>query len=370
MLLQKSSRHDNRVLREAHALARAGHAVTVVELAPPAPERAGEPFALASALPPAWVKRYVPLKLHRLVSGLTTARAGARLRPDVVHAHDVAMLPSGWLAARLARARLVYDTHEYAAGVPYRTRAFRALVTIVERLFVPRADAVVTVSDGIAARLAERFRLRRPPVVVRNLPDLPPADGPGGLRASLGLGRDTPLVLHQGAPAVHRGCETLVAAAERLDGVHVVFLGSGEPAYMEHLRALAGTRVHFVPAREPGELLAATAEADVGVSLLEDVCENHRLALPNKVFEYVAAGVPVVASDLPELRRLVERYRIGWLVDPGDPGAVADGIATALAARGDAGLRDALAAAARELSWSAEQPRLLEVYAELGPATR
>ena len=102
MLLQKSSRHDNRVLREARALARAGHAVTVVELAPPAPERAGEPFALASALPPAWVKRYVPLKLHRLVSGLTIARAGARLRPDVVHAHDVAMLPSGWLAARLA----------------------------------------------------------------------------------------------------------------------------------------------------------------------------------------------------------------------------------------------------------------------------
>ena len=94
MLLQKSSRHDNRVLREARALARAGHEVTVVELAPPAPERAGE-----------------PLKLHRLVSGLTIARAAARLRPDVVHAHDVAMLPSGWLAARLARARLVYDTH-------------------------------------------------------------------------------------------------------------------------------------------------------------------------------------------------------------------------------------------------------------------
>src|SRR5204863_430658 len=158
--------------------------------------------------------------------GLTIALAGARLRPDVVHAHDVAMLPSGWLAARLARAHLVYDTHEYAAGVPYRTRAFRVLVTIVERLFVPRADAVVTVSDG-------------------------------------------------------------------------------------------------------------------------------------------AAGVPVVASDLPELRKLIERYRIGWLVDPADPAAVADGIATALAARGDAGLRDALAAAARELSWSAERPRLLEVYAEL-----
>src|SRR5438876_12123940 len=166
MLLQKSSRHDNRVLREARALAAAGHELAIVELAPVAPERGGAPFRLVSALRPAWVKRFVPFKLHRLVSGLSIALRAARLRPEVVHAHDVAMLPSGWLAARLARARLVYDTHEYAAGVPYRTRAFRLLVALVERLFVPRADAVVTVSDGIARRLEERFRLRRPVTVV------------------------------------------------------------------------------------------------------------------------------------------------------------------------------------------------------------
>jgi glycosyltransferase involved in cell wall biosynthesis len=368
MLLQKSSRFDNRVLREARALAAAGHDVTVVELAPPAPDRGGEPFALASALPAGWVKRFVPFKLHRLVSGLSIARRAARLRPDVVHAHDVAMLPSSWLAARLARARLVYDSHEYSAGVPWRSGAMRRLVALVERLFVPRADAVVTVSDGIAARLAQRFRLRRAPLVVRNLPDLPgPETGASELRRGLGIG-DAGLVLHQGAPAPHRGCETLIRAIEALDGVHLVFLGEGEPPYMTALRLLAAPseRIHFVPARPPEALLAATAEADVGVSLLEDVCENHRLALPNKVFEYVAAGVPVVASDLPGLRALVERYRIGWLVDPSDAASVAEGIRTALAERGDPQLRDALAAAARELSWDAERPRLLELYDELG----
>src|SRR5205085_8137921 len=135
MLLQKSSRHDNRVLREARALAEAGHDVAIVELAPVAPERGEAAFRLVSALPPAWVKHFVPFKLHRLVSGLSIALRAARLRPDVVHAHDVAMLRSGRLAARLARARLVYDTHEYAAGVAYRTGAFGVPAALVARLF-------------------------------------------------------------------------------------------------------------------------------------------------------------------------------------------------------------------------------------------
>jgi glycosyltransferase involved in cell wall biosynthesis len=100
----------------------------------------------------------------------------------------------------------------------------------------------------------------------------------------------------------------------------------------------------------------------VGVTLLEDVCENHRLALPNKVFEYVAAGIPVVASDLPELRSLVDRYGIGVVVDAADPASVAAGISAALAEP----RADAIAAAARDLNWSNERKRLLDLYADLG----
>src|SRR4051812_31329369 len=260
MLLQRTSRYDNRVLREARALAAAGHAVTIVELAPgdrDAEARPGE-LAIASALPHPAAKRWIPFKLHRFVSGLTIVRAALRLRPDVVHAHDVAMLPSGWLAARLARAQLVYDTHELATGVAYRTRAYARLVAVLERLIVPRADAVITVSDGIAARLAGLYRLRHPPVVVRNLPELERAPDAPGLRAELGIDAQTPLVLHQGAPAPGRGCEALIAAAARLDGAHLAFLGRGEPAYMDSLRRLAAgsARVHFVEARPPQALLA------------------------------------------------------------------------------------------------------------------
>jgi glycosyltransferase involved in cell wall biosynthesis len=344
MLLQRTSRYDNRVLREARALAATGHSVTIVELA--SVDGGSEPVAPGvtrlSALPSPAFKRWIPFKLHRLVSGFTIARAAARLRPDVVHAHDVAMLPSGWLAARMTRARLVYDTHEFARGVAYRTRAFAWLVRVVERLVVPRADAVITVSDGIARRLAQIYRLQRPAVVVRNTADTAGGSAGPGLRAELGLSADTPLVLHQGAPAANRGCMTLVHALERLDRAQLVFLGEGEPGFMRELRSGANGRVHFVPARPPEQLLAATAEADVGVTLLEDVCENHRLALPNKVFEYVAAGVPVVASDLP------------------------DGITRALSEP----RAEALALAAAELSWEVEQRLLVDLYAQIDSPLR
>jgi glycosyltransferase involved in cell wall biosynthesis len=368
MLLHKSVAHDSRVRREASALAAAGHDVTVVELDADA---AGtlDGFARVSASPPAWVRRALPFHLYRAAFLAWFLARVVRLRPDAVHAHDAAMLLPGLLGARLTRARLVYDSHELATGVPYREGGWARFVAGIERVAVPRAAAVITVSDGIAARLRERYRLRRQPVVVRNVCALRAPAGPSGvLRAAAG---DGPLILHQGAAAPDRGCETLVRALRGVPGATLVFLGDeGEPGFVDTLRALAAAegvagRVVFLPSLPVESLLAATAEADVGVSLLQDTSENHRLALPNKVFEYLAAGVPVVVSDLPELAALVREHGVGWTVRPDDPDAVAAGLRAALGARDDDALRARVATAADALSWSREAPRLLGVYAGL-----
>ena len=203
--------------------------------------------------------------------------------------------------------------------------------------------------------------------MVRNLPDLPP---PGDaraddLRASLGVGT-APLVLHHGAAAQDRGGESLIRSLAQLDSAHLLFLGA-EGGYADDLRALSaqlglGQRVHFRAPVPLAELLSYSAQADVGVTLLEDTCENHRLALPNKAFEYIAAGLPVVASDLPELRRLVDQFGIGWTADPADPASIAAAIRSALESRDDAALRERLAAAAEQLSWRREQDRLIGLY--------
>lgn len=373
MLLHKDVTHDSRVRREASHLSTQGHAVTVLELAAvPAQRRVLDGFERRSVLPAPWVRRTLPTPLYRLAFFASFVRAIRAQRPDVVHAHDAAMLLPGLVGARLTGARLVYDSHELATSVPYRDRVWAWFVATIERLAIRRAAAVITVSDGIADELVARYRLRRRPTVLRNvsaLDDLPVDPGGGGLRDHLGKGGTASIVLHQGAPAVDRGCEALVGALLHLPAdVHVVFLGSGEPAFSAQLTELARRlgvedRVRLVDSVALGELLAWTREADVGVALLEDTCLNHRLALPNKLFEYIAAGVPVVVSDLPELRRIVNHYNIGWTATPGDPRAIAQAITQALKERDDPRLHENLARAASELRWGQESRRLTELYA-------
>jgi len=371
MLLHKDVAHDTRVRREGDALAAAGHEVIVFHL--PRPGGKGPPqglsFRAVSATIPTGRER-LPRVARLGAEATRLALRAAGVQPDVIHAHDAAMLLPGLVAARRAGAKLVYDSHELATGVPYRDRAWGALVASAERIGIPQADATIAVSEGIAARLAERYRPRRPPTVVRNLPDLPP---PGAapapeLRRELGVG-DAPLILHQGAVAASRGCETLLRALALLPGAHLLLLGAEGP-YAERLPMLAAAlgvaaRTHLLPPVLPEELLSYTAQADVGVSLLEDCCENHRLALPNKLFEYLAAGLPVVVADLPETRRLVEAMRVGWCADPAAPESVAAALRTALERQDDSGLRGRLARAARELSWEREGQRLLSLYEEL-----
>lgn len=372
MLLHKDFAHDTRVRREAGALAAAGHEVTIAHLPPrdSGSEADGLPYALA----PATLRRHrerLPRLARLALEATRLARIASSRGPDAVHAHDAAMLLPGLLAARRAGARLVYDSHEMATGVPYRSGAWAAFVAAAERLGAPRADATIVVSDGIAARLSERYRLRSAPAVVRNVSDLPsPGAAPApDLRRELAIG-DAPLLLHQGAVAAGRGCETLLRALGLLPGAHLLFLGAEGP-YRERLAGLAreqglAARVHLRGSVPPRALLSHTAQADVGVSLLEDSCENHRLALPNKLFEYLAAGLPVVVSDLPEAAKLVRERQVGWCADAADPRSVAAALGVALAERDDPALRERVERAAAELSWEHEKRRLLAVYERLG----
>lgn len=373
MLLHKSVAHDTRVQREASALAAAGHEVTVIHLPPPeeADDPEGPPFARVPATLPRGRER-LPRPARLGTEAARLAWRAAATRPDAIHAHDAAMLLPGLLAARRSGARLVYDSHELATGVAYRRGAWPAVVAGAERLAVPRADAVIAVSDGIAAQLGERYRLRRPATVIRNLPDLPPPDPARApdLRRELGIGT-APLILHQGAVAPGRGCETLLRALAQMPGAQLLFLGAEGP-YAERLGALAAgagiaARVHLRGPVRPETLLSHTAQADVGVSLLEDTCENHRLALPNKLFEYLAAGLPVVVSELPEASQLVRTRGIGRCADPADPGSVAAALGSLLGER-DSGLRERVERSAAELSWREEKRRLLDLYEELALA--
>jgi len=376
MLLHKSVMHDSRVRREAKALADDGHAVTVLELAPVDGD-ALDGFARRSVLPAAWVRKALPFQLHRLFFAASFVAGIRATEPDVIHAHDAAMLLPGLIGRQLTGARLVYDSHELATAVPYREGGWARFVATIERVALSRAAAVITVSDGIADRLAARYGLPVRPVVLRNVSDVPAELPPPDcrLRRAVGVG-ESPLVLHQGSAADGRGVDILLRATAGLPDVHLVLLGPArdEGATLSALaRDLAvEDRVHVLPAVPVESLIAWTSGADVGVSLLQDTCENHRLALPNKVFEYLAAGVPVVTSDLPELRSLVLGHGIGWVSPPGEVAGLRKTLGTAIARSSDPGLKDRLLVAREHLRWVAEREHLIALYRALAlaPANR
>lgn len=310
------------------------------------------------------------------------ARQVAALAPDadVWHGHDLNALPAAVYAARARGGLVVYDSHEiFMDSGSNATRPWwaRAFLRRYERRLARRAVALVTVNDALAGILGPRLGIRRT-VVVHNAPARPttPIAPNGRLRAATGTTPGDPLVLYHGGFSPHRGLEELAEAVLEpgLERVHAAFLGYG--TLREQLAALAteprfGGRVHVVDAVPPEELLGWVADADVAVMPIQASTLNHRLSTPNKLFESLAAGVPVVASDLPGMRPIVTgdpAGPLGELCDPTDPASIAAAIRRILDRPPEARavLRERCRTAALERwNWETESARLVALYEEL-----
>jgi glycosyltransferase involved in cell wall biosynthesis len=297
-------------------------------------------------------------RLARMTRGLY--RTGRILgRFDVVHANDLDTLPAAWLLARASRARLVYDAHElYTDQEPDPPRLHRAVARALEGALARRSNAVVTVSEPIAKELQTRLRLGAPPVTVLNAPERdetePPPRTDGPLRA-----------IYQGAMGPGRPLENLLVAAEHAPGVQFTLRVAG--ADQDALRQAAAplANVEVVEPVAPTELVRALRGYDVGLIINRPVTRNDELVFPNKLFEYLMAGLAVAVPRLPGMTPLVEGEGVGVTYPPGEPAAL--GLALAALARDPARLSK-LRAKARELGlgrYNAEAQRdvLAEVWA-------
>jgi glycosyltransferase involved in cell wall biosynthesis len=256
------------------------------------------------------------LRLARLaLRTVSLTRTARRLGPiDVVHANDLETLPAGVVLSRLGSARLVYDAHElyseFEAPVP---RLTRRLTLALERSLAHRADAVITVSDALAEELRQLLRLRQRPLVVLNTPrraDLIPRPSDGRpLRA-----------VYQGRLGPGRALEDLLAAAEA-DGVElslrIPLADVGELRAAVAGEGLAG-RVHVLDPVDPDDVLDALLEFDVGILFDRPRTRNGELSMPNKLFEYLMAGLAVVAPRLESIGPLLEQERVGITYSPDD----------------------------------------------------
>jgi len=299
-----------------------------------------------------------------------SAARAVELAPDLVVSSDLpGLVGAGRVAHRLGLPHL-HDCHElYLESTSFRATE-RRLLAPMERRYLRRADSVVAVNTSIAVEYGRRYG--RQPLVVRNCASRLPADLPvRDLRLMAGLPLDAQVVLYQGGFAAGRGLEVCVAAVPGLPvGAHLVLLGFGPMRDdLVNLAELAGVadRVHVVDAVPPEELLACTASATVGLMPYQPVSRNNMLALPNKIFEYTTAGVPVVVSDLPELRRIAVDAGCGQVYDSFDPLMLAAALREVL----DPSRYPAYKEAARRFGdtnvWETEREILVEQMVRLAP---
>ena len=355
-------RRNSRALRQLRALVAMGVSVDVLTLSEPGGE--GVPDVQSHMLPRPTARgpRFF-LRVHRLF-----AAAAMKLRARVYHASDLYVLPAMRAAARRHGARLIFDARELYTRVASTTSRpwSRAVWRLIEGRHIVHADAVFTVSESIARHLARMYGIP-PPVVVHNVPEMQHIEASPLLRGD--LDPETTLLLHQGQIQKDRGCFLLARAMQEVEHAVLVFLGGGplKKALEEYVRGNGlEARVRFEEPVAPDRLLRVTAGADVGITLLENTCLNHRFALPNKLFEYLMAGLPVVASNLPEIRGVVQSFDVGCIVDPADHSQLVQVLQHVTRDRKARKKWAANAATAIEtFSWEKASRRFTDVYSRL-----
>jgi len=382
IVVPASGAFDGRAHRIAAGLAARGHDVTMIArpdpaLAPATMDPSGYRVRRVGRAVPAGLRS--PMRQLRQLQAILSQRAGAAsVVPgpvDVVHAMGLMGLPVGIALRRHLGGKLVYDARDLypdAGNLARLPAPARRVVGALERRWAGSADRVATVNDALADILRDRLGCERPLVVLNASPIRSSGDPrPRRFHDALGLQAETPIVLYQGGFSPGRGIPELIDAMAEVPGAHLVLLGYGRLEGELRARAagagLAG-RVSVLPAVPPGELLDWVASADVVAIPIQGDTPNHRLATPNKLFEALAAGVPVVASDLPGMAPIVRELDAGVLVDPSRPAAIAAGIRALLEPPREA--RDATrarirAAAAGRYDWAAQLDRLLAEYARL-----
>ncbi len=292
---------------------------------------------------------------------------------DAIHCHDLQTLPAAVeLKNTLApKAKIIYDSHELFPCL-VRSRGFQRYWTKVEKRHIRRADAVITVNESIADELARRYGIATPEVIYNSC-HRAASETPISRRRfceHFGAPPEGFKVMLQGNLTADRNLENLVEAFAGMDrSTQLLLLGCG--GRQGHLRKLCSRRgignVYFGPWIRQEELLGFVAHADMGiVPYAGDDALNTQYCTPNKLFEFIEAGIPVCASDLPELRKIVAGCGIGGVYAMDSPEAIGRAIddCRRRCQRGEFS-EQALRAAREKFAWTTQKEKLLAIYEKL-----
>ena len=231
---------------------------------------------------------------------------------QIIHCHDIEPLAIAVRLKKITGAKLIYDAHELETERNGSRGIRQSLTQWQEARWMPYVDHLITVSPSIEKWYAQRYP-DTPRHLVRNIPqEVDVSVLPITLRKSLAVPDNALLFLYLGGLSKGRGIETILESFTH-DSVphHVLFMGSGALEEQVKRQAEACERIHYRSPVPPAEVTSYAAGADVGLSLIEDTCLSYRYCLPNKLFENMLAGLPVLASDLPDQRQVIIDHQAG-----------------------------------------------------------
>ncbi len=243
----------------------------------------------------------------------------------VCQCHSIETLPIGVFLKTFINKnmKIVYDAHELETEKIEKGFFIKSIYKSLEKMVIYKADLILFVSDKIAEWYLNKYPRLKNFAVIRNVPEnitrsIKNTDiNANMLKEKLGIEKDHLLAIYQGKFSPGRGIVILLNVFSQLNkNLHIVFMGYGDLQNKILGFTNRYPNIHYHPAVNPDEIILYTQSADIGFSLPEDTCLNNRFCLPNKFFEYILSGIPVIVSDFPEMSAIVDKYDCGWNVNP------------------------------------------------------
>ncbi len=279
-------------------------------------------------------------------------------KKDVLLSNDLDTLLSNYLISRLQNKKIVYDSHELFTEVPELVNRPKTqkVWRKIENTIVPKLKNCYTVCQSIADYYNSKYQTDFK--VIKNLPIKSV-----NLKKKVSDSKEK-VVIYQGALNLGRGIELMIKTMQHLENIKFIIIGDGDitnilKQQVEELNL--NSKIEFLGRKHPNELKEITINADLGISFEEDLGLNYRYALPNKIFDYINAEIPILVSDLPEMKRIVEDYSVGEIILERKPEFIAQQIQTIL----NTDFKDSLKLAKKELNWQSEKEKLKLIFANL-----
>ena len=286
-------------------------------------------------------------------------------KTDLFYANDLDTLAPLFLLSKLKKKPLIYDSHELFCEVPELkdSRIKKAIWQKLEAYIIPKLKTCITVNDSIAKIYVAKYNV--PFHIIRNISDFDQTFIPQS-RAQLSMPEDKKIILLQGAGInVDRGAEELIDAMEFVQNAVLYIIGSGD--VWENLKQKVSfnksiqNKVVLINKLPKSELINYTFNADIGLSIDKNTNLNYLYSLPNKIFDYIQAEIPILASRLPEIENIILQYKIGDFIDDHNPKTIANKLNEMLYSQQLSSYKKYLAIAKKEITWKSEKEKLLTI---------